>query len=158
MRSVPRPDPAERPPPVEAYKGTVVAIYQRNRDLVFVPDEEGTLPPPSDVLRAEQVVLITAANPYSIELTNAENEERNAEAARMLDRRGIRYVPACGMDIARTWTEPGFALLDATDEEVRLLADEWCQHGIYRWDRQGWWLELTDGSAPERYPVRLDIE
>lgn len=156
LRAFPRPDPSSAPPPVEHYLTTVVTIDVGPRRIVVRPDPTGGAAMPRTHLAADAVHVVTAANPWSVELEAWENEERNAEAAAVLDALGLRHVPAEGTDPAGTWAEPGFALLDAPDERVLGLAAAWCQHGIYRWDARGWWLVLSDGSPPQGIPVRVE--
>lgn len=156
MRQLPRPDPTTDPPPVAAYLATVVELHLPDGLLLVVPDPGAATPRPGPLVGAAPVHLVTAANPWSIDLGDAENEVRNAEARATLAARGLVHVPAVGRDAQGTWREPGFGVLGADEPTVLALADDWCQHGIYRWDDDGWWLVLTDGSAPTRQPVRVE--
>lgn len=155
MERVPRPDPATSPPPVQEYLATIVEIAGPEGRLVVTPVAGATTPDPRPLVDADLVHLITAANPFSQDTGDETNARRNIEAAHELEARSIRHVPSLGRDADRTWTEPGFALLDADDDEVLALAEAWSQHGIYRWEAGAWTLVLTDGSAPTPYGVEV---
>lgn len=155
MERFERPDPVAHPPPVDDYLATVVEIQAPHGRVVVQPTSGALTPLPGTHLSATVVHLITAANPFSQPLDEPLNATRNDEAATTLDGLGIVHVPSLGRDADWTWSEPGFALIDADHQQVMDLALAWSQHGVYRWDDHGWWLVLTDGSEPVRYPVEV---
>lgn len=72
---------------------------------------------------AARWTYVTACNPRSVALCEAENEARHENLARDLKSRGWRHLPARGVDPSGHWPpEPGFLVLDRPLGEVAELA------------------------------------
>lgn len=80
---------------------------------------------------AAEWAFVTACNPGSGALCEAENEARHENLVRELDRRGWRCLPARGLDPAGGWpAERGVVILDRPLRETVKLARELEQSAI----------------------------
>jgi hypothetical protein len=69
-----------------------------------------------------RVAVVTACNPFSNRIADAENAARNRVLERAVRLSGRRYLAAVGRDPAGEWpAESSLAVLDATDDEL----DDW---------------------------------
>jgi hypothetical protein len=74
--------------------------------------------------------IITAYNPNSIKLPKEENENRNAELARTLTTKGLKYYQATGISKDGNWSEPSFFIPDIDFEYAELLGYTYDQNAI----------------------------
>ena len=102
--------------------------------------------------------LITAANPRSRVLSEAENTLRNAMLEGEFIARGWKYSSSFGMDRAASWREDGFIVWDETADDLLELGLEFEQnavvYGASGWVALGW----CDTRELERFKARLEPE
>ncbi len=129
-----------------AYAAAWVEVDLGRGTFVFPPVARGA-PPRIPSLLAPEGFVITAYNPGSVRLEEAENRRRHDELrARLVEGRYTRF-DAVGHDGVGTWREPSFAVVGAPVMEVLALAREFSQNAIYEWG-DGIWRIVT--IAPSR--------
>jgi len=136
-----------------AYAGAVVALRTgeaRPVTIEPVPDGVGPgrlphlLPP-----ETRQLHVITACNPRSRLLGEAENADRNRRLRAELEARGLRCITADGSAPDGSWQEPGFGIIDADLSEVLALARRFDQLAVFELTATRLWVRWTDaGSVP----------
>ena len=109
---------------------------------------------------ATPVHLLTAWNPRGEDLQRAENDDRQKLLLTLLEDERVAAVRSIGASRDGSWIEPGFALLDVTEEVAVDIARRFEQAAIYAWSETrlevvgalhqgrssvGWSL---DGAAP----------
>ena len=82
---------------------------------------------------ATPVHLLTAWNPRGEELPRSVNDERQKTLLTFLDDERLAAVPSVGASQDGSWAEPGFALLDVTEEVAVDIARRFEQAAIYAW-------------------------
>lgn len=105
---------------------------------------------------ASPVYLVTAYNPLGEELAAADNEHRQGDLLRFLDEQRIAAVRSMGVSADETWSEPGFALLDASEAEALALARSFEQAAIYAWSERR--LEVIGALHEGRASVGWSLE
>ena len=75
--------------------------------------------------------LLSACNPRGRLLQASENAERTRMLERQLTADGLSFLSAVARSPDGSWTEPGFAVLDAEMADVLALADGYEQSAIY---------------------------
>jgi len=108
--------------------------------VVIVPRWDGTSPGqlPEGLLDGiEHLHLLSACNPRGRLLQASENAERTRMLERQLEAAGLPYLHAVARSPDGSWTEPGFAVIDAEVSDMLALADGYEQSAIY---------ELTAGA------------
>jgi hypothetical protein len=78
----------------------------------------------------KRFTLITAANPRSQNLSDAENAERNAQLRARLEASGRRFEASLGSSPSGDWQEHGFLIWDAPLVEVLRLGRAFGQNAI----------------------------
>jgi hypothetical protein len=73
--------------------------------------------------------LISACNPWSQLLSDAENARRHACLREQIATGGHRWTNARGRSADFRWIEPGF-LVQAPDDQVDAWARQWQQHAV----------------------------
>ncbi|MCU0274409.1 MAG: DUF3293 domain-containing protein [Acidimicrobiales bacterium] len=123
-------DEADRPTPPEllrAYTSThCVLVHDGVRSLLAGPSP---LPLPS-----EPLYVITAENPGSMPLAEAENAERNAELEAALRVRGWTVWRAHGEAADGSWAETGYAVAGASRDAVVALGGRFGQRAVFELD------------------------
>lgn len=83
--------------------------------------------------RSQCSAFITACNPYSVELTSAENEARQGELASDLRSRSLAFVNGIGQHPTNGWAgggEPSFLVFGLTLEAAKALCLRLEQNGF----------------------------
>lgn len=76
--------------------------------------------------------VLTSDNPYSLRLSDEENEQRRVQLREFLQRRGYAFVESRTRDALGVWPdEHGVALSSLNRDEARALAKSWDQLAIY---------------------------
>ena len=85
--------------------------------------------------------IMTAYNPRSRPLSEAENQERHRAMGAQLDALGVTYYVATGYEPAHAgWTEAGYVALGLAEAEAVRLAIEWEQNALFLWEPTQWTL------------------
>ena len=74
--------------------------------------------------------LITAANPFSMVLSDAENRARNHRMQRILEQHNLVFGPSLGTNGTRDWQEHGFVIWDVPETFVLNLGQQFNQNAI----------------------------
>ena len=102
--------------------------------------------------------LLTAANPFSQELTLAENGERNLELERQIKALGLGYSWSYGEQSDSSWREDGFVIFDVSLETAMLLARTFDQNAILYGQDARVALAWCDNEELEWFFVRLELD
>jgi hypothetical protein len=96
-----------------AYAATRLLVDAAGRPLLFEPDEAGKC---GDwTLAASSLHVVTAWNPRSVALTDAENRARQARLQSVVDLLGYRSLDVIVQAVSGDWpAEPGLGLVDVT--------------------------------------------
>ena len=82
----------------------------------------------------EVFYMITAANPFSNQLTTQENTLLNEELKIDLEAEGLEPLPGIGKDPSSDWLEEGW-VVKGLDETILIdLAKKYQQNAIFRFD------------------------
>ena len=81
--------------------------------------------------------IITAANPYSKQLNENENCERDIRLEMMLKEANYEYLRAVGRNFENTWREPGWAVNTSDETAMIVLAKAFEQNAIFRVSTKG---------------------
>jgi hypothetical protein len=81
--------------------------------------------------------IITAANPYSKQLNENENCERDSRLEMMLKEANYEYLRAVGRNLENTWREPGWAVNTSDETAMIGLAKAFEQNAIFRITQTG---------------------
>lgn len=96
--------------------------------------------------RLGPLFVLTAHNPASVELDDAENERRNAELQEDLVTDGVTFVPAIGRSPDGSWFEPGFALVGVDLATANALGAKFGQNAIFEVHPNRVIVHACDGS------------
>lgn len=107
----------------EGYKS---AVYGAGEIAFTLSDQ------PTGVVLFEgrKFAIITAQNPQSVKLAEAENQKRNAGLEHDLKNLGLEYGPSNGSSPDGSWLEDGFVVFDLDLEEALELGRKYGQHAI----------------------------
>lgn len=111
----------------DAGRPIVTRIGEPNVALARLLDRQG----------AGRAALLTACNPLSEKLSDAENGRRMRALCGGLDAAGRRWLEAEGRAADGRWAEPGVLLLDPAAGEALALCQQWQQHAWVAYDAQG---------------------
>lgn len=86
---------------------------------------------------AQSAAFITAANPFSRELSTVENTHRNVVLAAEALAIGLRVYPGEGLAADGAWSEPSMLLVGASIDQANRLADKHQQNAFVWVDANG---------------------
>jgi hypothetical protein len=112
-----------------AYLDAVIEVTAADGTVTSCSATSGPPPLPDGATRLH---VITACNPRSQALPDAENERRNRALARDLADAGLTVLAAVGRSPDGAWVEESFAVVDGDEAVVLDLAARHDQHAIYR--------------------------
>lgn len=117
---------------IEAYRAAIYEIDVAGSTLAL---RIGRLAPRLDQLLSEAGVsegaVLTAYNPASIPLCEAENRAAHENLAREIRHRGLKFFSTRARDSHGNWPdEPGFLIAGVTREEATSLAHRLGQNGF----------------------------
>ena len=110
------------------YEKTVVEIYWDSRILSYQEYFNFT---------GEPFYMITAANPFSNELSNDENDALNERLKLELLSLNLEILPGIGRDSASAWFEKGWVVRGLPESDLIALAQKYEQNAIFRFDANG---------------------
>jgi hypothetical protein len=82
------------------------------------------------IFGGRRFTLITAQNPFSQPLPDAENAKRNNQMRLEIETRGWAYGDSSGSSPDQTWREDGFVIWDAPVQDVLELGRRFEQNAI----------------------------
>jgi hypothetical protein len=95
--------------------------------------------------------IVTAFNPYGVDVADQENRRRHAALQDELDSAGVRHAPVTGASPDGMHCEEGCAVWMSC-EGARNLAARYDQTAFFWFDEQDFWVVPTVVDVP---PVRL---
>jgi hypothetical protein len=101
------------------------------------------------------VWVLTAGDPYPVELTAAENAARNDVLRAHLDALGLRHDPALGRAPDGSTFEVSVAVRGSDRESVLALASRHGQLAVYELDDRIRCVDVTSGSVVTSVAYRL---
>ncbi len=102
------------------------ALYEA-AGVAFVLSEK---PTGTVLFGGRRFAIITAHNPRSERLSDAENQRRHEELQRDLQALGLEHLPSIGASPDGTWVEEGFAVFDVGLAQALELGRKYGQHAI----------------------------
>ena len=105
---------------------------------------------------ATPVHLLTAWNPRGEEALRAVNDERQKLLLTFLNEERLAAVRSLGASEDRSWAEPGFALLDVTEEVALDIGRRFEQAAIYAWREER--LEVVGALSEGRSSVGWSLD
>lgn len=107
----------------EAYKATIIEVLLNEKTVNEF-----------ELLRLwnSAFFIITAANPYSKQLNEKENCERDSRLEMMLKEANYEYLRAVGRNLENTWREPGWAVNTSDETAMIGVAKVFEQNAIFR--------------------------
>jgi hypothetical protein len=126
--------------PWNAYAQTHVEAHLPNgeiKTLAQVDGEVGQWP-----FTEQQVWILTACNPRSVQLTSSENANRHKALGKQLNEMGLTHFYTLGFDPNDTsenqWKEDGYAVVGDHGFAVLELAELWEQNAVFLWEPTKW--------------------
>lgn len=124
--SLARPDPADEPKviiPRSLLRAYEAAVYWADLPSGRITLEIGKAFHPTDELpRGVRLAIVTAWNPFSRELSDAENASRHEALVEAVHLAGLASHPAAGGDPAGQWKpEMSLAIIEPSDDQL----DDW---------------------------------
>jgi hypothetical protein len=113
---------------VKKYNKTVVEIYWDSRILSYQEYFNFT---------GEAFYMITAANPFSNELSNDQNDALNERLKLELLNLNLEILPGIGRDSESAWFEKGWVVRGLPESDLIALAQKYEQNAIFRFDANG---------------------
>jgi len=110
------------------YEKTVVEIYWDSRILNYQEYFNFT---------GEPFYMITAANPFSDELSSDENDALNEKLKLELLGLNLEIFPGIGRDTSSAWLEKGWIVRGLTESDLIALAQKYDQNAIFMFDASG---------------------
>jgi hypothetical protein len=87
--------------------------------------------PPQDLGAVDRLAVVTAFNPFSRVLTEAENSERQARLIHAVETAGLLLFPAAGVDPEGRWKpEPSLGIVDPSDEQLDVWLVQFGQNAV----------------------------
>jgi hypothetical protein len=115
----------------------------------------GSAPSPLAWL-APPVWVLTAGDPYPLQLSAAENERRNAVLRQELDELGLRHVPALGRAVDGSTWEVSIGVRGTDRTTVLAIAARHGQLAVYELDDRIRCVDVASGSVVTSVAFRLD--
>lgn len=127
-------DPALR----QAYCAAEYVVFDAGQPILTrIGETSAALARLLDREGAVRAALISACNPLSERLSDAENGRRTQALRHGLEASGRRWLEAEGRSADGRWSEPGVLMLDPADGEALALCQRWQQHAWVDFDAQG---------------------
>lgn len=112
----------------DSYKLTTVEVHVGDKVLT-----EGQM---QDLWNCD-FYMITASNPFSRLLSEADNNARNEELHALLKEEFEEILDGVGKDLAGTWAEKGWVVRGGDEGRLILLAKKFEQNAIFKFTLTG---------------------
>ncbi len=126
------PDPSL--PPWPQYAEAVVEFVLEDAHVVLTPCAASDAVAHALAPWGAPVWVLTAGDPYPLQLTRRENAQRNAELKTDIERLGLRHHPALGRAPDDSTFERSVAVRDTTRADMLALARRYGQLAVYEID------------------------
>lgn len=154
-------DPPVSPPhpssdPWPQYAAAVVELVLDGEHLVLTPDDTTPAAEAGALARyGVPVWVLTAGDPYPVELDAEQNAARNARLRDELDALGVHHDPALGRSSDGSVSERSIAVRDADRATVLAAAARHGQLAVYEIDDRIRCIDVATGSMVSVRPYRL---
>ena len=134
------------PPPSDprSFRQAYLETVYHAAGTTFTLSNEPTFTP---LFEGRAFGLITAANPFSTVLSDAETRVLNQRMQRVLEQHNLMFGPSLGTNRLGDWQEHGFVIWDVPETFVLNLGQQFDQNAIvYGVGRQvalGWCIDQT---------------
>ena len=122
----------------DAYCSTLVTfVDQQNQGFVIAPSsfvEGGWI----GHRATNEVLIISAANPYSELISDEANLELELEMKARFDELGFRYRDCAGQSPDGKWVERSVMVFNAPLDVIKQIGAEYLQNAIFRWTPEAW--------------------
>jgi len=157
----PRPDPRTMPWPL--YASAVIELILAEDHLVLTP-----VPSPADahggeafaelaaVLGEGPVWVLTAGDPYPVELSDEENQARGTALRERLDALGLVHAPALGRSVDGSTAEESVAVGGVGRATILRVAAAFDQLAVYAIDRSITCIDVASASDVTVRAYRLE--
>lgn len=153
MSQPPVPDPTL--PPWPQYAEAVVELVLGGEHLVLMPCALDVAEPDALSSRGAPLWVLTAGDPYPVELDAEENAARNAVLKGDIERLGLAHHPALGRSPDGSTSEVSVAVRGTTREVVLGLAERHGQLAVYELDDRIRCVDVASGGVVTAVPFRL---
>jgi hypothetical protein len=86
----------------------------------------------------QEILIISAANPYSELISDEANLELERTMKALLDQQGFRYQDCQGQSPDGTWVERSIMVFDAPLEVIEQIGTDYEQNAIFCWTPNTW--------------------
>ena len=86
----------------------------------------------------DEVLIISAANPYSELMSDEANLELERAMKAMLDQQGFRYQDCHGQSPDGAWIERSIMVFNAPLDAIKQIGADYLQNAIFRWTPGTW--------------------
>lgn len=154
-------DPAVSPPdpsavPWPQYAAAVVELVLDGEHLVLTPADEVVARDVAELARhGVPVWVLTAGDPYPVELDAEQNETRNARLRAELDAVGVRHDPALGRSPDGSVSERSVAVRGTDRATVLAAAARHGQLAVYEIDDVIRCIDVASATVVTTRPFRL---
>jgi len=121
-----------------AYCTTVVTfVGDENQRFVITPspDLDGQW---GGGWSTDQILIISAANPYSELMSDEANLELESQLKARLDQLGYRHQDCQGQSPDGAWIERSIMVFNAPLEVIKQIGSDYLQNAIFRWTPNTW--------------------
>jgi len=87
---------------------------------------------------ADEILIISAANPYSKLMSDEANLELELRMKAQLDALGFHYRDCQGQSPDGQWVERSVMVFNAPLEVIKQIGMQYQQNAIFRWTAQAW--------------------
>ena len=153
MSRPPLPDPTLAPWP--QYAEAVVELVVDGEHLVLTPCSPDAAEPDALSTRGAPLWVLTAGDPYPLELDAEENAARNAALKGDIEQLGLATHPALGRSPDGSTFEVSLAVRGTSREVVLDLAARHGQLAVYELDDRIRCVDVASASVVTAVPFRL---
>ena len=122
----------------DAYCTTVVTFVDDNGQGFVVSPADGVTGEWLGLGGAGEILIISAANPYSELISDEENLDLETRLKSQLSELGIRFHDCAGQSPDGQWVERSVMVFDAPLDVIKQLGAEYLQNAIFRWTPTAW--------------------
>ena len=116
---------------VQSYQETNYYVYAQPAFFLTIGKQSPELSRLHDKYRVDSSAFITAFNPYSTELEEQQNRERNAMLALLLGELDHSFIEGVGQHLSKQWPgEPSFLVLGVSLDVAKEIGMQFEQNAI----------------------------